>query len=254
MRIKLFDFLKKSWRPAVSLVVFLAVWEIISRLELLNPILLSSPLKILESGLRMVLSGVFLAHFLSSVWILMVGFVLALVVGIFAGLLIGSSKKWHEFAKPHIFVLGSLPMVAIIPLIIIWFGIGVFSKVLVVFLMALIPVLLNSIAGVKNTDPELMVMAESFKAGSFFILKNVIFYNSLPFIFSGARLAIGRSIVGLVAADFFGYGKGLGYLITYYGSTFQIGKAFFVIFVLILLTFILAAAVSFLERKIIKWA
>jgi len=119
--------------------------------------------------------------------------------------------------------------------------------------MALPSIIINTIDGVKNTDKELLKMAKSFKAGKLFTIKSIMFYKSLPFIFSGMRIAVGKSIIGLVVAEIFGYGIGLGYLVSFYGANFAAAKLIFIIFVLLGIALTMTGLLAAVSRIVIRW-
>lgn len=236
-----------------SVLIFLALWQAAS---LINPkllIFISSPARILAEGLELVSRGNFWVHVTASLTAFSLGFFPAVILAVAAGLVIGYYKKIFAAFKPHVFVLSSLPMAALAPLFIIWFGIGLAAKAAIVFLMALPPVLVNTIDGTKNADKELIKMAKSFGAGDLTVLKNVIFFSALPFIFSGSRLAVGRAVIGLVISEVFGYGKGLGFLVSFYGSTFQVGRLMFVIMLLLGFNMAMISLINLIKKLTVRW-
>lgn len=238
---------------SLSVLVFLAVWEIVGRLEIINPIFISYPSEVFAAGFELVKSGKIIPHFIASVKALLAGLFLAVAAGGPGGLILGTNKNLYDFFRPFVFTLNALPKVAAVPLIIIWFGFGIVSKIAVVFLMALPSILINSLDAAKNIDKEFLEMAKSFKAGRLFVLKSITFFGSLPFVFSGIRVAIGKAVIGLVIAEVFGYGIGLGYLAVFYGQNFQTGRLMFVILLLLSITLALSGLLAVLERLVIKW-
>jgi NitT/TauT family transport system permease protein len=178
-----------------------------------------------------------------------IGLIIAIIIGVVVGIAVGGSKKLEAAIKPYVFALNSLPLVAIIPLMIIWFGIGAFSKTVVVFLVAVIPIIISVSDGVKTVDQNLVKMAESFGASKI----KVIFFHSLPNIISGIRIAVGRALVGLLAAEFFGFGKGIGYLISLYGSTFEVNKMMALVLLVIAFNILMIALINITEKKLVHW-
>lgn len=253
MKNNFFSFINKYRLSIVSVFVFFIFWEIISRLRLVDPLFISSPSKIFLAGKDLVMSGEIFPHLAASLEALVLGFVLAVAIGVIAGLLIGFSKTLRSIFLPYVFALNSLPMVAVVPLIIIWLGIGLYAKVAVVFFMSLSPILINTIDGFQNLDKKLIEMAKSFGASPFFTLRTVTFLSIMPFIFSGLKIAIGKSIIGLVVGEAFGYGKGLGFLVTFYGNTFQVARLMFIILILLVISLIATNLVAKIEKKIINW-
>lgn len=240
---------KKIIRGLVSIASFLLFWELSVRLSGINQALISMPSKILAAGHRLLLLGDFWFHFFITVKALLVGFSLAVFIGVVLGVIIGHERKYYDYLNIHIIILNAIPIVSIIPLAIIWFGIGLPLKIFVVFFMALVPILISTIDGIRNVDNGLLLMAKSFGFGKIKILKSVTFFSSLPFIFSGMRMAVGKAVIGIVIAEVFGYGEGIGYLMTYYSSQFMTSEVLFLLFVLIFLNLAGIYAIRILERK-----
>ena len=243
----------KYFRGLVSVAAMLLLWEMVARLGLIREIFISKPSSVISSGVELIASGKIWFHLLISLETFLLGFLAALVVGIFLGILIGYKRNIYDYLYVHVLILSALPFVAILPLIIIWFGVGISSKIFIVFLMALVPILLSSIEGSRNADEQLLVMAKSFGAGDFWIIKTVVFYDALPFIFNGIKIAINRGVIGLVIAEVFGYGNGLGFLIASYAASFQTPKVFFVLTILLSINLLATYGVNRLEKRIIFW-
>jgi NitT/TauT family transport system permease protein len=253
MKNNIFLPLKKHCLSIFSVAVFFAAWEIIARLKLINPLFISSPLKVYLAGYELIRTGEIFPHLFASLEALFFGLFLAIIFGTIAGLLIGSNKTLYEFFSPYVYALSSLPTVAVIPLIIIWFGIGIYAKIAIVFLMALKPLLINIIDGVRKVDSRLTGMARSFRASNFFIIRTITIYSVLEFAFSGLRISVGRSITGLIVGEAFGYGKGLGFLVSFYGNTFQTARLMFLISLFFVVSLFLISLVNVAEKKIIRW-
>ena len=236
-----------------SILFFLALWELVSFLELINPLFISKPSAIFLAGTALIKSGFIAPHLIASMKVFFAGFILAILFGFFGGLLISLNKNIYNIFKPYIFIANALPKVAIIPLVIIWFGLGIESKIFIVFLMAFPSIIINTIDGVKNTNNEYLSMAKSFGASKFFILKSITFYSVLPAALSGVRISIGKGMIGLVVAEVFSYGVGLGYLISYYGMVFQTAKLMFIIILLLVINLMLTILVTIIEKKYFKY-
>jgi len=253
MNNKIIILLRKYYIGAFSVAIFFVVWEITARLKLINSVFISSPSKVYSAGYEMLGSGEIFPHIFISLEALFSGLFLAAALGMIIGLMIGSNKTLYQFFSPHIYALNSLPTVAVIPLIIIWFGIGIYAKIAIVFMMALKPILINVIDGVRNVDKKLIGMSRSFGADSIFVLRSITLFSILPFLFSGLRISIGRSITGLIVGEAFGYGKGLGFLVSFYGSTLQTSRLMFIILLLLFISAGLINIILYIEKKIIIW-
>lgn len=236
-----------------SVAFFLVAWEIAGRFKLIDPMFISYPSRVLADGFALLASGKITPHLSISLKTILLGFFLAVASGSLAGMIIGHSKRLYALLRPYVYFLNSFPKIAVVPLIIIWFGVGFASKVAVVYLMALVPVLMSAIDGSRNADPELMRMAKSFRIGKVKTLVYIVFFSALPFIFSGMRISAGRAVIGLVVAEVFGYGKGLGYLLSFYGANFQTSRLMFVILIFFAINMSLVGSIAFFEKKLVKW-
>ena len=235
------------------ILLLLTTWEICSYFNLIQAIFISSPAKVFNAFIVLFSTGSILIHLQTSLLTLLGGLFCAISLGIPAGIIIGYFEKIYIFSKVYIYLLNALPLVAIIPLILIWLGIGFSSKIFVVFLLSVTPILINTLDGVHSANKKRLMMAKTFNASNLFILKTITIYEAIPFIFSGLKLAIGRSIAGVIIAELFGYGKGLGYLITYYGGTFQTANLIAIIIIILTISLFGIFLISFLEKNVVYW-
>lgn len=243
----------KKWRRFFSVGLFLICWEMFVRMGVLDAIMVSSPSKIFHAGLELIKAGVILPHVIISLEAFTAGLILAIFFGMFIGLIIGSNEKVYDFFWPFIFLLSVLPKVAIIPLVIIWFGIGIGSKIIIIFMMAITPILINVIDGARGVNKEYLEMACSFGAKKGFLLRHLFFFDTLPHFFSGVRIAIGRGVSGIVVAEVFGYGVGLGSLIARYGASYQTARLMFAILILVLFSLVFLWLNEVIRKKVICW-
>ncbi len=185
------------------------------------------------------------------------GFALGLLVASVAGILIGVamaiSGLVFDFLDPWVSALYSTPLIALAPLFIIVFGIGLEAKVAVVITLAIFPVIINTTAGIRTTDTKLMETARSFGAGRLQILRKVMLPWSLPFILTGLRLAVGRALIGVVVAEFFGSRNGLGHSVFVASQNFDTANVWVGVFVLALIGTLLIRFMYSVERKIAPW-
>ncbi|PLX21391.1 hypothetical protein C0584_02660 [Candidatus Parcubacteria bacterium] len=244
---------KNNFISTFSIGLFLLVWEVAGRFEIINPIFISFPTRVLWTGFSLIASGDLWSHLMISIIALFSGLLLAVVFGLIIGMSAGYKEYIFDFIKPYIYGLNSLPKVALIPLIIIWLGIGISAKIIVIFIMALPSIAISVIEGVKNTEEDLIEMTFSFGGSKFNLLRSIVYYESLPFFFSGLKIAVGKAIIGLVIADMFGYGLGLGYLLTYYGATFKVANLMFIILLLLSISLILNMFIDYFSKKMVYW-
>jgi NitT/TauT family transport system permease protein len=182
-----------------------------------------------------------------------IGLLLAIVVGLPLGVLLGRSATLNAMIDPFITAFNATPRLVFLPLLMLWFGIGIWSKVAVVFLGALFPLLINTYEGVRNADRLLINVVRSFGAGEWDIARLVVVPNSLPFIIVGFRLAIGRAVLGVVVAEFFGSQDGLGVVMVRAASQFKVDIVFAGLIIFAALSLIMTGLVKVLEDRLTRW-
>jgi len=182
-----------------------------------------------------------------------IGLAMAIVVGLPLGVLLGRSATLNAMIDPFITAFNATPRLVFLPLLMLWFGIGIWSKVAVVFLGALFPLLINTYEGVRNADRLLINVVRSFGAGEWDIARLVVVPNSLPFIIVGLRLAIGRAVLGVVVSEFFGSQDGLGVVMVRAASEFKVDVVFAGLIVFAALSLIMTGLVKLLEGRLTRW-
>lgn len=235
----------------VSLVAGIALWEIFGRG--VNPIFASHPSAIFAAAVDMVRSGLILRAFFDSIQPLVVGYALAAVVGVPLGLLIGR-YRWAEWGLGiYVTACYATPLVALIPLFVLWFGLGFAVKVAIIFVLSVFPITINTWAGVKAVPKTLIEVGTSFVASDAAIMWKIIVPATLPYIMTGFRLAVGRAIIAMVVAEFFTAITGLGGIILKAGDNFQTARMFVPVLILMALGIGLTALVGWLEEKVAPW-
>jgi ABC-type nitrate/sulfonate/bicarbonate transport system permease component len=235
----------------VSLGATLGVWEWYGRT--VNRIFMSYPTAIIAALPAMLEKGELQRQLYVSLQELLIGAGLAVVFGTALGLLMGRYRIVDLLLDIQISALYSTPNVALIPILMLWFGLGMTSKVVIVFLAGFFPVIVNTYAGVRNVSRGLVEVALAEGASEAQVFTKIIIPASLPFIMTGIRLAMGRSVVGMVVAEMFTAVTGLGGAIVVYGNAFATDKLFVVIIVLALLGVGLTESVRLLERRLAPW-
>lgn len=235
----------------LSVAVTLAVWEVYGRS--VDPIFLSYPTAIVAAVPRMLATGELQKACLLSVQTLCIGLFFAVTVGTLLGLLMGRYRTLDHLLTVQISALYSTPNISLIPLLILWFGLGITSKIVIVFLAAFFPVIINTYSGVRNVGRGLVEIALAEGANEIQIFWEIIMPASLPFIMTGIRLAVGRAVVGMVAGEMFTAVSGLGGAIVNYGNSFATDKLFVVIIILALVGSTLTELVKRLEHRIAPW-
>ncbi len=235
----------------VSLATALALWEI-AALNV-DPVLFTSPTKVALAAYTMVLSGELWTYLWPSLVVLGIGFSLAVVAGIGIGLALARFWVLDIALNVYITFLYSIPSVALVPLIVLWAGFETTAKVIILFLFAFFPMVINTYQGVKSVDPKLLEVGRAFRCSEGQLWSNIVLPASLPFIVTGLRLALGRGLIGMVLADLYTAISGIGYLIVRTASTYQVDKMFVPIVTLGLLGVTLTALLRLAETYVAPW-
>ena len=235
----------------VSILVALVAWEFFGRQ--VNPLFMSYPSAIVAAGLNVAATGELESAFLDSARALVLGFGLAAVVGVALGLVMGRYRIVEWALDPYVNALYATPLVAIIPLVMLWFGLGFSAKLFIVFIMTLFPILINTAAGVANVSQSLVDVALAFAANERQVFTKIIMPAALPYIMTGLRLGIGRAIIGMVVAEFFTAITGLGAMIVKYGNFFKTDVMLVPVLILMVLGIVLTEALKRAETAIAPW-
>ncbi len=236
---------------AASLIVMLVVWEILGRH--INPIFGAPPSAIFVAFIELVRSGKLGAALLESVQPFIVGYCLAIVIGVPLGLMLGRFRMVE--AALGILVTGgyAMPLVALVPVLVLWFGLGFAVKVAVILLMSIFPICINTWLGVKSVPKTLIDVGKSLVASDAVILRRIILPATLPYIMAGIRLAVGRAVVGMVIAEFFTQISDLGGIIINAANNFDTATMFVPIILLMVLAVGLNALIGRFERLVAPW-
>lgn len=235
----------------LSLLVVLALWEFYGRR--VNPILFTYPTAIARAFLELVATGELQSYMKESLLVLIYASILSVIVGVVVGVVMGRSSLVEWATDIYINALYSMPMVAMVPLIVLWFGFKVPAKVIIVFLFMVFPVLLNTYQGVKDVDRNLQEVARSFCSSERQLWYHLIIPSAIPFIIVGVRLAIGRGLVGMIVAEFYTSVTGLGYMIVRYANALETDKLFVPIVVVMILGVGLMWFAKWIEGRIAPW-
>ena len=235
----------------LSIFVLFVAWEYFGRQ--VNPILFTYPTAIGRAFIGLVASGELQSYMKESLMVLLYASILAIVVGVLFGVVMGRFAIVDWATDIYISALYSMPMVAMVPLIVLWFGFKVPAKVIIVFLFMVFPILLNTYQGVKDVDRNLQEVARSFCSTEGQLWRHLIIPSAIPFIVVGVRLAIGRGLVGMIVAEFYTSVTGLGYMIVRYANAFETDKLFVPIVVVMILGVGLMGLAKWVEGRIAPW-
>jgi NitT/TauT family transport system permease protein len=237
----------------LSVIGGLALWEFVSRVLISNALFLAAPTQIIAAIVQLARTGELERHIAISAQEFAVGYVIASIIGIAFGFGMANSVRFKQALQPWISGFYATPTIALAPLFILWLGIGIWSKVLVVIFLVLFPVTINTEAGLRTTSERLIEMLRSFGASGSQIFFKVSLPSALPFILAGLKLGIGRGLIGVVVAELFGSRAGLGRLISQSADAFNMPELFAGVIVLAVAGIAMTAGFGWLEKRLVPW-
>lgn len=239
--------------PVLFVLAILAVWELVGRIELINPVYTSYPTEVARALWDLMDSGVLAHDYAVSGREFLWGYGLAIAVGVPLGFALALSRRLSSMIQPLVAAAFSTPRLALIGLMIIWFGIGIGSKIAIIFLEAVFQIFYSTESGARNPDEALLKAARAFGANKRQIIVGVVGRGAIPSILTGLRIGAGGAIIGVVVGEFFAANAGLGYRITVASNTFRTDQLFAVVVVLAASSIALMAALRLLERRVDSW-
>lgn len=252
-----------TWAVTIlNLTIFFILWELFARSGAVNPVFFptaSGMLSTLFEGLtsrappNAIISGQIIDHLLYTLRTLTIGVLLACLIGIPGGLLMGGNRYVERILSPYVWGLASLPRIALVPLFILFMGFTVKMQVTIVTLAAMFPIMINAWAGVKTTEKSLIAAAKVFGANRRQIYTNVVLPYTLPFIIAGVQQGIGRGMVGVIIAEIFGGSSGLGFLIVRSADTFNSELMYAVLLLLVMISLSFIKITKMIEVYIAPW-
>ena len=234
-----------------SLAVLLTVWELCG--PFINPAFGSYPSAILEAGWQLARSGRLASALIESLQPFVVGYALAIIVGVPLGLVIGRFRTVEAAIGIYITAGYAMPLVALVPLLVLWLGLGFKIKVAIIFLLSVFPICINTWLGVNAVPKTLIEVGKSFVAPDAVILRRIILPATLPYIMAGIRLAVGRAVVAMVIAEFFTSISGLGAIVITSANNFDTATTFVPIIIIMLMAVALNFVIGLVERRVAPW-
>ena len=235
----------------ISIAVVLSVWEFFGRD--INPVLGSYPTAIAAAFWELLVTGELQSALYESLRPFALGYGIAIVIGVPLGLVIGRFRVAEAALGIYVTAGYAMPLVALVPLLMLWLGLGFAVKVSVVFLMALFPICINTWLGVTAVPKTLIEVGKSFVAPDTVILRRIVLPATLPYLMAGIRLAVGRAVVAMVIAEFFTTISGLGAVIINSANNFDTATVFVPIIILMIMAIGLNSLIGFVERKVAPW-
>jgi|Deesub1362A_J573_1020465.scaffolds.fasta_scaffold00115_30 ABC-type nitrate/sulfonate/bicarbonate transport system permease component len=245
--------MNRKVRKTFSLVGFFLVWEGICYFGLVNPIFLPAPSKIFLTIIKLLQSGELITHTTISLYRAILGFLLAAIIAVPHGILIAWFNTVEDLTNPLVELFRPIPAVALIPVAILWFGIGNLSKIMIIAFACYFPIILNTISGVRQVDVNLLKVAKLFGANRLQTLTKIVLPSAFPSIMTGLRLSLAVSLILLIVTEMIGARSGLGLMIIEAEYTFKTDKMFAGIFTIGFIGFFFNEIMVRVERRLTRW-
>jgi ABC-type nitrate/sulfonate/bicarbonate transport system permease component len=236
-----------------AVAVFLLLWQVTPELGLVNGRFTSQPTLVLQAAWDVAFADDFLRHARISLTAFVVGYGLAMVVSIPLGIVLGTSRIARHMLEPPLMALYIAPTLILLPVMIVWLGIGIASKIAVAFLGAVFPIIVNTMAGMREADHRLVRMAQSFGASRFDVFTRILVPGALPSIVVGLRLAIGRAVLGVIVGELYVSQAGLGFQLTTYGAAMRIDRLLVYAIAVSIFGYTMTALVRAIEVRVQRW-
>jgi len=240
-------------RAFASVIGGLLLWEFVGRYVVTSPILFAPLSKVLAAGWALLVSGELARHVAVSATEFAVGFGLATLIGVALGFLMATNRTAQDILDPWVSFFYSSPLVALIPFFILVFGVGMASKIAIIFVVSIFPILLNAFVGMRSADEHLLEVGAAFNCTRAQVFAKILFPAALPAIVVGLRLGIGRALTGVVVSELFGSQAGLGYLIGTAGQSFDTPTVLFGVLVFSAFGVGMVEGLKWVERRIAPW-
>ena len=240
---------QRTWIGGLAVIAFLILWEIAMPLGVVKVADISRPSLVVKSFFELAASGEIFPHLLVSLKEFVIGFILSLIVGIPLGVVLGRYRFPNLLLDPLLMALYTMPRMAMMPLLVVWFGVGVGATISVVFLGAVFPILINTSVGIQEIDPIWVRAVRSFGGNEWDIFKKVLLPGAVPPMMAGVRLGVGRGLLGMVVSEMYASTEGIGGQIAIYGNSFRTTELITLIAIVSLLGFLMVD----LMRRVEEW-
>ena len=250
---KLQGVLRTIGEYALSVGVFIAIWWIYVAVKHVPAYILPSPPKVWNSLEKMFVKGTVYSHLWTTTYEVILGFVIGAFLGIVLGYIFIKVDALKTMLRPYLIFLQTAPKIALVPLFVIWFGIGLVSKVVLIISMVLFPVLSGMMLGLESIPPDVRNLMKILKASKWQIFSQVEMQYSLPALFASMKVGIVQAVIGAIVAEWMSGKQGLGYILTYASSTYDTPMLLAGIIVTIILGIATYQVISVLEDKFLYW-
>jgi NitT/TauT family transport system permease protein len=252
-RQSLTDKYRKVLLGALAVALFFAAWQAVFLVAPFNPLFITKPNLIWDALIGLLVSGDMLRDLAISALPFLYGFTAATIVGVAVGVVTGWRPRVRYALDPLMTVFYASPLVALAPLVIVFFGVGVPGKALIIFLLSVFPFIFNTQAGVRAVDPILINVVRSMGGSERDLYLKILIPSVLPYIVAGARIAIGRGLIGILVGEFFAASEGIGYAIARFGDLFALDKMFACILAVMVIAVIMTEGIRWAERAAFPW-
>jgi NitT/TauT family transport system permease protein len=247
------DKYRKVLLGLLAIAIFLAAWQAAFLVFPFNPLFISKPNLIWDAFVGMIVSGDLFHDLAVSAVPFLYGFSVAVVVGITLGVIMGWRQRVSYTLDPIMTIFYASPLVALAPLVIVFFGVGVSGKAIIIFLLSVFPFIFNAQAGVRAVDPLLINVVRSLGGSERDLYLKVLVPSVLPYMVAGARIAVGRGLIGILVGEFFAASEGIGYAIARFGDLFALDKMFACIFAIMIIAVVMTEGIRWAERAAFPW-
>jgi ABC-type nitrate/sulfonate/bicarbonate transport system permease component len=252
--------LLKAWRSsrstvlgALSILTLVLGWHLATSYKLVNTLFLPPPLTVIQAMIGIITSGELWYHLGVSGEEFGIGLGISVLLGAVLGILTGWYRPVDEFLRPIIIGLNSMPHLAVIPVVILLFGIGLAPKIVIVVLSCAVTILLNTATGVQNVETHLMRMSRSFGASDIQVIRTVVLPSVVPYFMTGIRICVGRALIAVVVSEFFASKAGVGNLMISAANSFNMPRMYAMLLIITALGITLTQSATWLERRIQRW-
>lgn len=241
------------WKSSGAVLVLLG-WELGARAGVLPERYISRPTAVIETGLQMILHGGLIRDIGVTATELAIGMGLAIAIGIPVGLVAGWYRRVRYAVDPWLSALYATPSLGLLPLLVLWFGIGIRSTTALVVISAVFPIIINVMVGVHSVDVRLLRMARSFRAGQMRIFKTIVLPATVPYLVSGLQVGLARGLIGVVIGEMYAtLDGGLGYIIAVSGSSLDVNQMFVAVVLVTAAGMIMTGGIRSLEQWLQRW-
>lgn len=238
---------------ALGVALVVGTWWGISASGVINPLIFASPLDSAVAFVRLFATGEIYPHLLASGRLLFTGLAAAIITGTVLGFAAGWFRTLRAVLLPHVSLLYSTPSIAMMPLLLVFLGLGFRSQFAVVYLLAFFPAYYAAVDAVTTTDPNLLKVARSFTASDMKVFRSVILPGSIPVLISGLRLALGKGIIAVIIVELYASAEGIGFFLNLSGRRFQTDNVFAIISLLALIGLLASIGLRLLEQRFDNW-